>query len=111
MVNQSLDSINSNLVESYVGEYTLSSTWRAGRYGWSLLFVQNPIPKGLYSNYTIKFVNASLGYQGKVDDVLTSSDVSFEVTSDQIGCRSSKLYSKISDYPHEGTITFRISKK
>ena len=94
-----------------MGEYTLSSTWRAGRYGWSLLFVQNPIPKGLYSNYTIKFVNASLGYQGKENDVLTSSDVAFEVTSDQIGCRSSKLYSKISDYPHEGTITFRISKK
>ena len=94
-----------------MGEYSLSSTWCSGRYGWSLLFFQNPIPKGLYSNYTIEFVNASLGYQGKESDVLTSSDVIFEVTPDRIGCRSSKLHSKISDYPHEGTITFRISKK
>ena len=100
-----------SLVESYVGEYTLSSTWSVGRYGWSLLLVQNPIPKGLYSNYTIEFVNASLGYQGKENDVLTSPDVIFEVTSDWIGCRSSKIQSKITDYPHNGTITFRISKK
>ena len=100
-----------SLVESYVGEYTLSSTWSVGRYGWSLLLVQNPIPKGLYSNYTIEFVNASLGYYNKVNDVLTSSDVAFEVTSDQIGCHSNKLQSKITDYPHNGTITFRISKK
>lgn len=100
-----------SLVDSYVGQYTLSSTWSAGRYGWSLLLVQNPIPKGLYSNYTIEFVNASLGYYNKENDVLTPKDVVFEATSDSIGCSSSKLYSKISDYPHQGTITFRISKK
>lgn len=106
-----LDEKIGQINQSYVGKYTLSSTWCVGRYGWSLLFVQNPIPKGLYSNYTIKFVNATLGYQSKENDVLTSDAVAFEVTSDQIGCRSSKLYSKISDYPHEGTITFIISKK
>ena len=111
MVNQSLDSINSNLVDSYVGEYTLNSTWCVGRYGWCLLLVQNPIPKGLYSNYTIEFVNATLGYQSKEDDVLTSDAVAFEVTPNHIGCRSNKLSSKITDYPHNGTITFRISKK
>ena len=100
-----------SLVDSYVGNYTLSSTWCVGQYGWALLYVQNPIPKGLYSKYNIEFINATVGYQSREDGTLATDAVEFDLTADSIGCRSNKILSEITDYPHRGTITFRISKK